>query len=364
MRSSDAMLVVGLLTVALPSALRGDEPQTPQPAGVRQYAIECWFDVYSSGKRVVVTAPKATISEGRTAMVRDVARLPRPGKTNEIEWLEEGTAIDVKVYRAEDGQRFLDAELRCSGSARGEPKNEKHAAGLNSLLPQRLSQPETEERSKESHRIRLVTTSARVVEPLKLGEKVAVTFGQPPYEHRFEVRVTEVSADVHKYGYCPKGASVILHRDPDWFAAMARAHPGRLVLGLDAREGKVAVSGWLETSSVDAVELALQFDDLPLAAIVYTDIARDGTLEGPNLEATRDLATRVSRPVIASGGVGSLDDIGRLAGLPVEELACLGGHQLGEIALFLDAFAVAVHRHQRAFAHPAGVVAGHHTCLS
>lgn len=107
-------------------------------------------------------------------------------------------------------------------------------------------------------------------------------------------------------------------RDPDWFAAMARAYPDRLVLGLDAREGNVAVSGWLETSSVRAVELAARFDDLPLAAIVYTDIARDGTLEGPNLEATRELAERVSAPVIASGGVGRLDDIERLAGLPVE----------------------------------------------
>jgi phosphoribosylformimino-5-aminoimidazole carboxamide ribotide isomerase len=107
-------------------------------------------------------------------------------------------------------------------------------------------------------------------------------------------------------------------RDPDWFRDMARAYPGRLVLGLDARGGLVAVSGWLETSSVSAVELAARFDDLPLAAIVYTDIARDGTLAGPNLEATRALAARVAVPVIASGGVGSLEDIGRLAGLPVE----------------------------------------------
>jgi phosphoribosylformimino-5-aminoimidazole carboxamide ribotide isomerase len=107
-------------------------------------------------------------------------------------------------------------------------------------------------------------------------------------------------------------------RDPEWFRTMALAYPGRLVLGLDAREGKVAVAGWLETSSVDAVALAGQFDGLPLAAIVYTDIARDGTLEGPNLVATRDLATQVSTPVIASGGVGNLVDLERLARLPVE----------------------------------------------
>lgn len=113
-------------------------------------------------------------------------------------------------------------------------------------------------------------------------------------------------------------------REPDWFAAMVRAYPRRLVLGLDAREGKVAVSGWLETSSVDAVDLAARFDDLPLAAIVYTDIARDGTLAGPNLEATRDLAARATAPVIASGGVGTLDDIERLAATPPVQGAIVG----------------------------------------
>ena len=79
-------------------------------------------------------------------------------------------------------------------------------------------------------------------------------------------------------------------RDPDWFRTMIRAYPGRLVLGLDAREGQVAAQGWLETSTVEATTLAGQFDDLPLASIIYTDIARDGTLEGPNLDATRALA--------------------------------------------------------------------------
>ena len=93
-------------------------------------------------------------------------------------------------------------------------------------------------------------------------------------------------------------------------------YPDRLVLGLDARAGKVAAEGWLETSTVDAVALAQQFDDSPLAAIVYTDIARDGTLEGPNLDATRALAESVKTPVIASGGVGSLEDLDLLAACP------------------------------------------------
>jgi phosphoribosylformimino-5-aminoimidazole carboxamide ribotide isomerase len=117
-------------------------------------------------------------------------------------------------------------------------------------------------------------------------------------------------------------------RDPDWFRDMARAYPGRLALGLDARDGKVATDGWLETSDVAAPDLAEQFDDLPLAAIIYTDIARDGTLEGPNLESTAALCRRVKTPVIASGGVGELADVERLATLPVT--GCIVGRALYE----------------------------------
>jgi phosphoribosylformimino-5-aminoimidazole carboxamide ribotide isomerase len=117
-------------------------------------------------------------------------------------------------------------------------------------------------------------------------------------------------------------------RDPDWFRTMTHRYPHRLVLGLDARAGKVAAEGWLETSTVDAVELARRFDDSPLAAIVYTDIARDGTLDGPNLQATRELAESVKAPVIASGGVGSLEDLDLLAALPIA--GCIVGRAIYE----------------------------------
>ena len=117
-------------------------------------------------------------------------------------------------------------------------------------------------------------------------------------------------------------------RDPKWFTAMVDAYPGRIVLGLDAREGKVAAAGWLETSTVEAATLAGQFDNLPLASIIYTDIARDGTLEGPNLEATATLARRLKTPVIASGGVGCLADLEQLAGLPLS--GCIVGRALYE----------------------------------
>jgi phosphoribosylformimino-5-aminoimidazole carboxamide ribotide isomerase len=117
-------------------------------------------------------------------------------------------------------------------------------------------------------------------------------------------------------------------RDPDWFGRMARVYPGRLLLGLDARDGRVAAQGWLEVSSIAALALAQEFDPLPLAGIIYTDIARDGTLEGPNLGAIAALAQTVRTPVIASGGVGSLEDLQRLATLPIA--GCIVGRALYE----------------------------------
>ncbi len=101
-------------------------------------------------------------------------------------------------------------------------------------------------------------------------------------------------------------------RDPALVKRACRAHPGRIVVGIDARGGLVAVEGWAETSQVTALDLALRFEDAGVAAIVYTDIERDGALGGVNAEATAALAERLTTPVIASGGVASLDDLRRL----------------------------------------------------
>jgi phosphoribosylformimino-5-aminoimidazole carboxamide ribotide isomerase len=101
-------------------------------------------------------------------------------------------------------------------------------------------------------------------------------------------------------------------RDPDLVRAACRAHPGRIAVGIDARGGRVAVAGWAETSELQAVDLALRFEDAGAAAIIYTDIGRDGMLTGLNLAQTLDLAGRVSTPVIASGGVGGLADLAAL----------------------------------------------------
>ena len=115
-------------------------------------------------------------------------------------------------------------------------------------------------------------------------------------------------------------------KDPSWFRKMAEKYPGRLVLGLDAKDGRVATEGWLDVSQVEALTLAERYDDLPLAALVYTDIACDGMLAGPNLRATESFARRLRTPVIASGGVGSLDDLELLAKTPVT--ACIVGRAL------------------------------------
>jgi phosphoribosylformimino-5-aminoimidazole carboxamide ribotide isomerase len=98
-------------------------------------------------------------------------------------------------------------------------------------------------------------------------------------------------------------------RSPELVREAGARFPGRIGVGIDARDGRVAVEGWLETSEVDAVEVAERFENAGVAAIIHTDIARDGMQSGPNFEATAKLATAVEIPVIASGGVGSEDDV-------------------------------------------------------
>jgi phosphoribosylformimino-5-aminoimidazole carboxamide ribotide isomerase len=107
-------------------------------------------------------------------------------------------------------------------------------------------------------------------------------------------------------------------RDPDFVVRACDRFPGRVVLGIDSRQGRVAVEGWDRTTAVDPVDLARRFESLALAAVVYTDIQRDGMQTGPNLEATRQVARAARLPVIASGGVGRLEDIVALRGLEPE----------------------------------------------
>jgi phosphoribosylformimino-5-aminoimidazole carboxamide ribotide isomerase len=101
-------------------------------------------------------------------------------------------------------------------------------------------------------------------------------------------------------------------RDPDFVREAARLHPGKIAVGIDAKDGRVAVEGWAQTSTLTAEELGRRFEDVGVAAIIYTDIARDGILKGLNIPMTLALARAVSIPVIASGGLASMADIERL----------------------------------------------------
>ena len=98
-------------------------------------------------------------------------------------------------------------------------------------------------------------------------------------------------------------------RNPALVKEAARAYPGRVAVGLDARDGKVAVHGWAQTSELSALDIARRFEDAGVAAVVYTDVVHDGMLKGLNIDATIALADAISIPVIASGGLASLDDV-------------------------------------------------------
>lgn len=122
-------------------------------------------------------------------------------------------------------------------------------------------------------------------------------------------------------------------REPDWFRAVAGRYPHKIVLGIDARDGMVATEGWLKTSSTSAIDLAKQFDGEPLAALIYTDIAHDGMLAGPNVAAMQAMRQAVRLPVVASGGVTTAADVAALAAIPMA--GCIIGRALYEGRLTL-----------------------------
>lgn len=116
--------------------------------------------------------------------------------------------------------------------------------------------------------------------------------------------------------------------DPDWFRSMCERFPGQLSVGIDARGGQVATDGWLKTSQTDPIEMAKLFSESPIASIIYTDITKDGMLSGPNFEAMREMNHAVSAPVVASGGVTTVEDVTKLAA--IEMAGCIIGRSLYE----------------------------------
>lgn len=110
--------------------------------------------------------------------------------------------------------------------------------------------------------------------------------------------------------------------NPEWVMQICRRFPGQVVVGIDARNGRVAIEGWTETTHTQAVDLAKRFEDCGVAAINFTDIYRDGMQTGPNIAETGRLAEAISIPVVASGGVATIDDIKNL--LPLEKVGVTG----------------------------------------
>ena len=168
------------------------------------------------------------------------------------------------------------------------------------------------------------TFAAAGVEYLHVVDLDGAFAGKPMNAHAVEAMLKTVTLPVQLgggirdmktvEGWLSKGvARVIIGtaavRDPELVKTAARRFPGCVAVGLDARDGKVAVEGWAETSEVTALEIAERFEDAGVAAIIFTDIARDGLLKGLNLDATIALADRITIPVVASGGLASIDDI-------------------------------------------------------
>ena len=117
-------------------------------------------------------------------------------------------------------------------------------------------------------------------------------------------------------------------KDPTWLESVVRKYPGQIALGIDAKEGRAATDGWLEDSGQTPLDIARRCSKWPLAAIIYTDINRDGMLEGPNFDALAEMARAVPLPVIASGGVTTVGDVRRLAALGLQ--GCVIGRALYE----------------------------------
>ncbi len=150
---------------------------------------------------------------------------------------------------------------------------------------------------------------------------IASQTGRVPVQLGGGIRTLSAIEDALAWGVDRVILGTVALRNPDFVKEAGKQFPGHIVVGIDAKDGRVAVEGWLETSETEARDLAPRFEEAGVSAIVYTDIARDGMLTGPNLEATAALADAVSIPVIVSGGVSSIEDLEAAAQLAPRGIA-------------------------------------------
>lgn len=150
-----------------------------------------------------------------------------------------------------------------------------------------------------------VPKNIRVVENIVKSVSINAEFGGGLRSYQAVKSVFDIGVDRVIIGS-------LAYQDPDEFGRIVSDFPGRVVVGIDAKDGKLAIKGWVEKTELTPLEFAKRFENMLIWGYLYTDINRDGTLEGPNIEGTKYLAENLSKPVIASGGVGSLEDIIRL----------------------------------------------------
>jgi phosphoribosylformimino-5-aminoimidazole carboxamide ribotide isomerase len=176
---------------------------------------------------------------------------------------------------------------------------------------------------------------ARAGRPVQVESVRAITeaFG-PGVQAGGGVRTREDFAAMLRTGATRIVVGSAAVRDPGMVRELASAHPGVVVVAVDARDGFVTINGWTQATGAKAVDVVRALDGAPLAGVLYTDVERDGTRAGPNLDATAELARQVRFPVIASGGVGSLDDLRALAARGVA--ACIVGRALYEGTFSLE----------------------------
>lgn len=151
------------------------------------------------------------------------------------------------------------------------------------------------------------------------------------------IRSRSIAASYLEAGVSQVIIGTAMVEDPDFFTAFVKEFPGRVIMGIDARDGRVATKGWDEVSALNAVELAERLGGDGVFAVVFTDIARDGMLAGINAEATAAMARAISMPVIASGGVKNLDDLRILKASPEPLMGVIAGSALYEGTLEFEA---------------------------
>lgn len=170
-----------------------------------------------------------------------------------------------------------------------------------------------------------------------VAERICSAFPDLPVQLGGGIRTVENAQHYINAGISYLIIGTLAVKQPEFVDDLCSRFPGKVIVGLDAKDGFVATEGWAEASSVTAVSLAKRFEDVGVSAIVYTDISRDGMMQGVNLQATAELADAISIPVIASGGVTNMDDITALCGVKTTAIeGAIVGRALYENTLSLS----------------------------